>query len=261
MVKEQLTTERNELYKEQFDMLSIGTTEYPYMAKFFENEIFPHLPAQGHFLDVGCGRGNYARPFSEYFTQTTVVEVNEVYFNEVTAWISAQGRNINGYNRDWLEVTLGDVQLDLVLMSHVLYYIDADKRSRFIRKAYDLLKPGGYQVIVLNSEGCGIRKVYKEFYPQDEYEAMPSGEAMAALLRDEGRYPHIEERIFPAEITVESHHAMEMLIDFLLLRQVPFETEAQIAHRSQYVKNNLLCDDGQYIMDSEGTMIILRKPS
>ena len=62
-----LTPQRNALYKSQFDSLSENTTEYREMRQLFETEIFPKLPSMKRFLDIGAGRGNYARPFSLLF--------------------------------------------------------------------------------------------------------------------------------------------------------------------------------------------------
>jgi SAM-dependent methyltransferase len=258
MAKEQLTQERNELYKRQFDLLSNGTTEYDYMVNYFRTTLFPTLPAMGHFLDIGCGRGNYARPLSEDFDQTTVVEVNSVYFDEVLGWGEDNGRNIGGYNDDWVNVKL-DGELDFILMSHMLYYVDPpETRPAFIRKAYNLLKPGGLLVITLNSSGCGIRHIYKTFFPYEEYEAMPTGEEIAAILHHLG-YPRIETKVYPAEITVPSHEDMGSLVDFMLMRLVSFDTEEKIAQRSEYI-DEYLTRGKKYIMDSEGTMVLLRKP-
>lgn len=258
MAKEQPTTERDTLYKEQFDLLSFNTTEYEYMLRFYETTLLPQLPAREHFLDVGCGRGNSTRPLSAKFARTTIVEVNPVYFAEVTEWARAEGRNVTGYNADWLDVSLENVQPDFALMSHILYYVDPEKRSPFIRKAYDLLKPGGILLIVLMSAGSGTRHLYKTFLSQTEYEYMPYGEAIAALLRDEG-YPDVQEMVFPVEITVPTHRDMEMLIDFMLLQRVAFDTEERLAQRTHYIEEHLT-RNGALVMDNEGTKVIVRKP-
>ena len=257
-MKEALTQERNELYKRQFDLLSDGTTEYNYMVNYFRTTLFPTLPAMGHFLDIGCGRGNYARPLSADFDRTTVVEINPVYFYEVLDWGRDNRRNIDGYNDDWVNVPL-DAELDFILMSHMLYYVDPpESRPAFIRKAYNLLKPGGLLVITLNSEECGIRHIYKTFFPPEEVAYMPTGEEIAAILQHLG-YPRIEAKIYPAEITVPSHDDMASLVEFMLMRLVAFDTEEKIARRTQYIDEYLTRGD-KFIMDSEGTMVVLRKP-
>ena len=259
MLQEKLTPSRNKLYQKQFDILSFGASEYPNMIRYFKKEIFPKLPAKANFLDVGCGRGNYARPFTEEFDHTTVVDVNTVFYEDIIKWAKENGRNLSGYNADWLTVDTGATQFDFVIMSHVLYYIHPDKRSWFIRKGYNALKPGGYQIIVLNAEDCGIRDVYREFYSHERYQAMPYGEGIAAMLRAEGMYPQVDEKIFLEDFHVPTQQDMEMLIDFLLLREVPFETEAQIAHRTKYI-NECLVRGGKYIMDAASTIVIIHKP-
>jgi|GEM_PF-3494566 len=248
---------RSKLYKSQFDLLSFHTTEYDHMREYFRSEIFSRLPEKGHFLDIGAGRGNYARPFSQEFTQTTIIEPNDIYFQEILDWAIEGGIHISGHNAGWLEVDF-EHTVDLILMSHMLYYVPESDRLAFIQKAYEHLKPGGYLVIVLNSEGCGIRKVYKEFYPSELYDAMPYGEQIAGMLRDNG-YSNVMQEVFPAEITVPTYNDMCQLIDFLLLRKVTFETEEIIQRRNVFIATNLV-QGKQFIIDSEGTRVIVHKP-
>lgn len=252
-----LSPERNILYKAQFDSLSENTTEYRDMRIFFEQEIFPQLPNMGHFLDIGAGRGNYARPFSLLFERTTVIEPNDVFFQEIVDWSKDVGSNIQAYQADWHELAFDD-KADLVLMSHMLYYVDKDKRSDFIRKAYTQVKSGGMMIIVLNAEQSGIREVYKAFYPQDLLEAMPYGEEIAGMLRAEG-YPNVEEKPFPALISLPNREEMAQLIDFLLLRRVPFDDVTNHQRREDFI-DKYCFKDGQYFMDSNGTVVIVRKP-
>lgn len=257
MTDDIMSPKRNRLYKEQFDILSFHTTEYDDMLGFLRTEIFPKLPAMEHFLDIGAGRGNYARPFSQEFKHTTIVEPNEVYFKEILAWASENGSQIEGYNCEWQSVDFR-ARVDLILMSHMLYYVPKNERMKLIRKAYNQLKQGGYLVIVLNSEGCGIREVYEAFYPEHLYEAMPTGEEIAAMMRDEG-YQEVVEQIFPAKITVPTMEDLYLLIDFLLLRKIPFDTDEMIVRRQRFVEDFLI-RDGELVVDSEGTIVIVKKP-
>lgn len=256
MIDDIKSPKRNRLYKEQFDLLSFHTTEYDDMRDFLRTEIFPKLPAMEHFLDIGAGRGNYARPFSQEFEQTTIVEPNEVFCEEILAWAAQNRSSIESHNGEWQSVDFR-AKVDLILMSHMLYYVPKKERMAFIRKAYNQLKPGGYLLIVLNSEDCGIRKVYEAFYPEDLYEAMPYGEEIAAMMRGEG-YPDVEEQLFPAEITVPTMEDLYSLIDFLLLRKIPFDTEEMIMRRQKFIEDNLI-RNGDLVVDSEGTIVTVKK--
>jgi SAM-dependent methyltransferase len=251
-----LSPERNALYKSQFDSLSENTSEYRDMRQFFESEIFPNLPSMTRLLDIGAGRGNYARPFSLLFEETTIVEPNDVLFQEILDWAKDAGSTINGFNADWMTVDL-QAEVDLIIMSHMLYYVGKAQRSDFIRKAYANLKKGGRLIIVLNAEQCGIREVYKAFYPQEALDAMPYGEEIARLLRTEG-YSNIEEREFPATITLPNREEIAQLIDFLLLRRVSFEEEANRLKRETFIDERCF-KDGKYLMDSNGWIVSLRK--
>jgi hypothetical protein len=122
-----------------------------------------------------------------------------------------------------------------------------------------VLNPGGYMLVVLNSEDSGIRKIYKEFYPEDLYAEMPSGEEIAELMRVEG-YDDVVKQIFPAKITVPTMEDLYSLIDFLLLRKIPFTSDEMINRRQTFIEDNLI-RNGNFVVDSEGTIVIVKKPA
>ncbi len=257
VLEDTFNPERNKLYKEQFDILTFNTQEYDDMRSFLRNQIFPKLPAMGHFLDIGAGRGNYVRHFSQEFTRTTIVEPNDVFFGEIQTWARENNVDIEGHNCTWQDVEF-DAQVDLLLMSHMLYYVPQAERLDFIRKAYQHLKPGGCLIIALNAEGDGTREIYKAFCPPDMYASMPSGEEIAQLMRDNG-FPNVQEEYVPAEISVPTMNDLHMLIDFLLLRKIPFETAKQIKHRQDFIEAHLI-RDGKLVLNSDSTIVVVQKP-
>lgn len=257
MLEDGFGPRRNANYRAQFDSLSENTTEYGEMLRYFETEVFPNLVDMGHFLDIGAGRGNYARPLASRFERTTVVEPNELFYRDMKAWAEEAGVRLSAFNAAWQDVDWKAHDADLTVISHVLYYVPKESRSDFIRKAYDTLKPGGTLLIVLNSELCGIREVYRTFYPREIFDDMPYGEEVGAMLRAEG-YPAVQERVFPATISLSSREAALQLVDFLLLRRVPFDDEDSRRRLDEFVDGQMLAN-GTYRMDSCGTIVRTRR--
>ncbi len=226
---------QDNLYKEQFDLLSYGTNEYEQSADFIINTILPKLPNQKNFLDIGAGSGNLSKPIAPFFQQTTVVEPNSFYYAELLEWSSSNNVQMDGFNGDWLESQL-NVSADLTLLAHVLYFVAPEKRADFIRKAYDCVKPGGYMVIILISVTSGITQLYRGLLADADYRDMPSIESVAVDLHAQGyELTHLD--LFDADIQLPTRQDLIQLIDFVAMEKVDFSTQECEAYIDRHLRN------------------------
>lgn len=245
-------------FKEQFDLLSTHTPEYEITVPYIVEAVVNTLPQRGHFIDVGTGRGNLAKPLSSHFDVTTIIEPNKLYHDEVLAWARQHGREFRGKNTDWLSVEMEDNGVDMVLMSHVMYYVSGRDWSSFVRKAYDLLNPGGYVVIILNSLQNGVTDLYKEFLQPDEWREVASSEIVLQTLLDD-QYEAINVRFYQSDIIAESLEEAHELIDFLLLHRVNFGDMGNHDIRKEYAETYLR-NGKYYVIRADGHIISIGKP-
>jgi SAM-dependent methyltransferase len=250
-------TEYDQTYKEQFDLLTFHTNEYAQSVPFVEQTIIPKLSEQQHFLDVGAGRGTFTMPMSRHFEQTTIVEPNTVYFNEVADWAKGAGINFSGYNADWLKVDSSNIQADLVVLSHVLYFVPSANRSRLIRKAYDAVKPGGYMILILISATSGITRLYRSLLTPENYREMPCIEETVVNMHREG-YDNMHLTLFDADIHLPTLEEMYELIDFLVTEKIAFDTDENIQQREAYI-NDYLKTDMDYSINSNIGVLAIHK--
>lgn len=242
-------------FKKQFDILSKGTDEYSTTVPFIAHYTDSELSQCHHFVDVGAGRGNLAKPLSNYFEQTTVIEPNTAYYEEVMEWAWQYRRNIKGINSTWEDAAIYDV--DCVLMSHVLYYVEKEKWLPFVDKAYKSLNPGGGIIIILNRKENGVGHLYKQFLAPQVWQNIASAEDVMDALEHEGYRPRI--RHFDSFIRADTADEIYQVMDFLLLGRVKFNTPYMHQKRISYARTHLQYDS-LYAINSNYSIITINKP-
>ncbi|MBI5929040.1 MAG: class I SAM-dependent methyltransferase [Chloroflexi bacterium] len=244
------------VYKRVFELLSENTQEYDNFLKFIETSIIPNLPSHRSLLDIGAGRGNLTRPLSFYFEQTTVVEPNKAFFDELMDWAHSHSPNVVGHNAGWETLDL-DLSADLIILSHVLYYVPIHQHLEFIRKAYSHLRPGGCMILALNGTQSDIWKLCKQLYTPEEFAQLPYAERLfESMLRWNFRATY---HPFHSTIDTQTETDMRSLIDFLLLGKVSFDNDVHINIRETYLRNKLRNGNG-YRIASSGGLVVVTKP-
>jgi hypothetical protein len=250
------TTNDNSLhFKEQFDLLSNNTKEYDSTVPFILKHIVNKLPQREHFIDIGAGRGNLAKPLSVYFSQTTIIEPNRRFYHELLDWSAERELNFKGVNGTWETAEVH--KADCILMSHVLYYIPLKEWLSFIDKAYDGLHPGGSIIIILNKLANGVTDLYKYFLAPGEWREIASAESMLETLHLAGY--HIEATDFPSFIYANTVQEAHELIDFLLLGRADLQTDTMRQLSLEYVESHLK-KGNRYAINSDCMLITVRKP-
>jgi SAM-dependent methyltransferase len=245
-------------FKQQFDLLSTHTPEYEFTVPYIVEHVVNHLPQREHFIDIGAGRGNLSKPLSKHFRESSIVEPNKLYYQEVLAWAANHKVAVIGYNETWLNVDFEGKYGDLFLMSHVLYYVPTDYWLTFINKAYEALNPDGCIVIILNSLTNDVTRLYKEFLQPHEWWEIASAEAVGAMLRREGYF--LEGMKFKSNIYADTAEEIHQLIDFLLLGRAKFDNATINQRRESYAEAHLKKGSG-YVIHADAGLIIVKKES
>lgn len=251
-----MTHTDDKIYKEQFDLLSYSTSEYEQSVPYIEANLLPKLTERKNFLDIGAGSGNFSKPFAPLFAQTTIIEPNQDYFEELLQWGAAENLALDGYNGDWLDFDYQG-KANLVVMSHVLYFVPSQKRKAFIEKAYASVQSGGYLVIILISATSGISHLYRNLLAPSDFAEMPSIEQVVVQMQADG-YENMQLRSFDAEIDIPNKASMDYLIDFLVVGKLHFDTAEAQARRDAYIQSYLQ-NGAAYRINSNIGLLILRK--
>lgn len=126
-------------------------------------EIIAGLPHRRRFLDIGAGGGDLTLPIAQTFAETVIVEPNA----EQAAFFRRRSPQIWIHEQPWSEVDLGAERFDLILCSHVLYYIAESDWLPAIEKMYAHLAPKGRIVIVLQSPLGEVADFFRQFARYD----------------------------------------------------------------------------------------------
>jgi len=126
-------------------------------------EVLGGLRRRRAFLDIGAGGGDLTIPLSASFAATTVVEPNAAQ----VAFLRGQRPEFECIHASFEDVDLDGRRFDLILCSHVLYYIPPGRWLHTVAKMYDHLAPGGRLVLVVQSPVGQVAEFFNTFTTYD----------------------------------------------------------------------------------------------
>ena len=232
-------------YQRQLDLFSRCSTEKGIeLVKI--GEAIAGIPQRRYFLDIGAGCGNLTIPVSQSFSETTIVEPNK----KQAAFFNRRCPNFTVYNDFWEKVNLGSKRFDLILCSHVLYYIEEGHWLTTIDKMYQHLEDSGRIVIVLQSPIGQVADFFNQFTRYD----VNIIELWRDLIQQYGE-DAVDVRYFMNEIYTDTLDDMVTIGLFLLLDKRFKQQEQEI---KRYFERHHKVTDGYRIMQDEITLVIKR---
>jgi SAM-dependent methyltransferase len=210
--------------------------------------VIASLPKRQAFLDVGAGGGHLTVPVSEEFMTTTVVEPDP----RQAAMFRTRCPHFRVYNEDWTNVHLETEQFDLILCSHVLYYIPPGAWMGTIEKMYRHLAPGGSLIIVMQSPYGEVARFFTTFTPYD----IPIIELEEEAL---SRYGHeaVTLESFQNEIFTES---LDDMVEIGLFLLVDRHYRAHSPEIRRYFQDHHAVSGGYRIVQDEILLAIRKIP-
>ena len=126
-------------------------------------EVIAGLPNRQRFLDIGAGGGHLTAPVAQQFEQTTIVEPNQ----KQADMFCRRHPDFRIHNTSWTDVDLDDERFDLILCSHVLYYIPEGAWLATIEKMYRHLSDDGCIIIVVQSPLGAVARFFSSLTTYD----------------------------------------------------------------------------------------------
>ncbi len=211
-------------------------------------EVIAGLPNRRRFLDIGAGGGHLTIPVAQQFEQTTIVEPNQ----RQAGLFCRRHPAFCVHSASWTDVDLEDECYDLILCSHVLYYIPEGTWLPMIEKMYRHLSDGGCIIIVVQSPLGEVARFFSSLTTYD----VP----ILDLTRDViGRYGDdaVMLQYFQNEIFCDSRDDIVSIGLFLLLDR-KFRTRAD--EIATYFDAHHRDGNGYRIMQDEILLIIKKIP-
>jgi len=235
-------------YQQQLKLFSDCSTEKGIeLVKI--GEVIAGLRDRRWFLDIGAGGGHLTIPISQQFEQTTIVEPNQ----KQADLFCRRHPAFSVYTASWTEVDLNDEHFDLILCSHVLYYIPEGAWLATIEKMYQHLSDGGCIIIVVQSPLGEVARFFSSLTTYD----VP----ILELTRDViDRYGDdaVMLQYFQNEIFCDSREDIVNIGLFLLLDRKFRNCMDEIA---AYFDAHHRCESGFHILQDEVLLIIRKIPN
>ena len=206
------------------------------------------LPSREVFVDAGAGNGKVTAWFLADFQRTIAIEPNRSLCDELrrtcpTAEVLLQ---------KILEVQLS-VLADLVLCSHVLYYIAAADWMAHLEKLVSWLAPEGALVVVVQNHDTDCMRMLGHFFGQ-RFHLSELASRFEALW---GRHYRVEIATVPAQVTTADFDSAFTVAEFMLnLLPMPHPPPRRILE--EYVRSHFASPGGGFRFSCDQGFLTIR---
>jgi Trans-aconitate methyltransferase len=174
------------------------TDEKRIVAKLLDTVLGRRRHANG--LDVGPGPGHITHLLSKRVSRLTLVEINHCYEDTLRSRYPTADLFIGSICDHKLDAN----SQDLILFSHVLYYIPESHWLSLSTRLYDALTPGGRLVIVVNDDRGDWWDILERFRePLGKYYSF-SYQRPSRLCDELGAMTRIEVHRYPYHVVLPS---------------------------------------------------------
>ncbi|HVV67508.1 MAG TPA: methyltransferase domain-containing protein [Gammaproteobacteria bacterium] len=235
-------------YEQAFEVFLKNTNQKRNMHQWLQ-KVVEKLPAKQVFIDAGAGDGEVTRWFTPLFQKTIAIEPNPFLREKLHSAIP--------------EATIIDKTImeadpqataDLVLCSHILYYIDKNQWLQNLEKLVSWLSPSGSVIIVLQNPNTDCMNLLEHFINQRfdlsqvaEQFAKKHGENYEINLCCDGA--QIEAPDFSSALT----------ISIFMLNLLPMPHPLSETELEYYISSHFLKEDHIYRFSCNQDFLQIRK--
>ncbi len=234
-------------YHQAFQVF-LDHTDQKVKAQQWLNRLVQTLPSRRVFIDIGAGNGKVTSWFMGSFNHTIATEPNESLRAELKK---------NCPQIEVLPARILDLQIpasgDLVLCSHVLYYIAGAEWMANLERLASFLSPDGVLVVVVQHHGSDCMQMLEHFFGR-RFD-------LAALARtfqgEKGDHYEIRIETVPAHVTTSDLASAYTIAEFML-NLLPIEDPPAKTELERYVQTNFSCPQGSYHFSCDQDFLHIR---
>jgi SAM-dependent methyltransferase len=213
------------------------------------DELVQALPERRVFVDAGAGTGQVTAWFIDRFQRTIAVEPNPSLNAELRQ--TCPGAEV-------LPAKILDAEPsakgDLVLCSHVLYYVERAEWPAHAARMASWLAPGGALVVVLQNHETDCMRMLEAFHGR-RFD-------LSALARDfEAEYGgeyRVERELVPAHVTTPDFAAAYVIAEFML-NLLPLPNPPARAALEAYVRGHFAAPGGGFRFSCHQDFLVIRR--
>jgi trans-aconitate methyltransferase len=238
---------QSEAYHQAFQIF-LDHTDQKANARRWLDRLVQTLPARRVFVDAGAGNGQVTAWFLDQFERTIAIEPSPSLSADLR-------RTCPG--ADVLQARILEAQpaagADLVLCSHVLYYIDRSEWGAHAARMASWLSPTGVLAVVLQNHETDCMKMLETFLGQ-RFDLS----ALAQKLKENHAHKYrVEREIVNAHVTTadlaSAYAIAEFMLNLLPMPNPPARTAVE-----QYIKTHFAASDGAYRFSCHQDFLTIR---
>ena len=226
-------------------------TDQKVAARGWLNDQVRTLPARRVFIDAGAGNGEITGWYLNWFERTIAIEPNASL-------------------RDDLRKTCGPIEVlpqmlieaqpqaegDLVLCSHVLYYIDTTEWMDHLRRMVSWLSPVGVLFVMLQNHETDYMRMLNALTGR-QFNLAELGQRFRA---EHGGSYSVDLETVPAHITADDLDSAYTIAEFML-NLVPLAEPIPRTVVEDYIRTRFVRPDGGYLSSCHQDILIVRHRS
>lgn len=239
---------QSEEYHRAFQVF-LDNTDQKTKAQQRLNRLVEALPARRLFIDAGAGNGKVTAWFVDAFERTLAIEPNASLREDLKK--TCPRAEVLAENILDAEVTAA---ADLVLCSHVLYYIERSQWSAHLERMVSWLSAGGVVAVVLQNHATDCMRMLEHFFARRFDLTSLAGE----FEGDHGERFEVTRETVPARITAAEPAAAYTIAEFML-NLLPISAPFPRRDLEAYVEKHFARPGGNYRFSCDQDFLQLRR--
>ena len=234
-------------YHQAFQVF-LDHTDQKVKAQQWLNRLVQTLPSRRVFIDIGAGNGKVTSWFMDSFNHTIATEPNESLRAELKK------------NCPQIEVRparILDLQIpasgDLVLCSHVLYYIEGAEWMANLERLASLVSPEGVLVVVVQHHESDCMHMLQHFFGR-RFDLGALGRAFQA---EKGDQYEVSIETVPAHITTSDLPTAYIIAEFML-NLLPMPAPPTQSDLEEYVQKHFASQEGGFRFSCDQDFLQIR---
>lgn len=236
-------------YLTAVDLLRNSSLEVEHQYEVFEDILNTQPKQRDRMLDIGIGNGEVSKFFGMHFKEIVAVDTNIESLNTLPQYHWKYNTTIIKINGDILEhISSPSVagKYDLIMLSHILYYIPPASRHTLVNNLSKFLAPNGIMLITYN-DGNDRSKITDYFGGH--------GFSFATFERYiDKRFKSGEHIVFQEKMHAQSLETMLQIVGVCLC---DVNTKASRDDLSKHIHTNFKNENGDYEVSMKTHVLIL----
>ena len=226
---------QSEAYREAFKVF-LQHTDQKVNARAWLERFTQSLPQREVFIDAGAGTGQLTSWIAHEFERTIAIEPN-AYLREEFKKNFPDCQLLSGF----ITETMPPEKADLVVCSHVFYYIDPAEWMLNLETLVSWLKPEGVVLVILQNPQTDYNRMMNHFLGK-HFDLAPLGEQ---FQRKRGKDFSVKVDIVHAHFTAPDFRSAYTVVEFML-NLFTITNPLSLRELEEYISKHFRGSEGGY---------------